>query len=219
MGGFVLVRVHVEILTQYPVWLCRVASHGPDRPGCPDLPLVCSGQAHIPWRPSMKRINLPLFAGCVLALSLLLSTSSLLAEALADFSGKWSFIKAKSKASEGTSFSESEVNLDIKQSQESITIIKTIKNNEGKIDTTIDEYVLDGKQRITNDGSVETKRTNSWSADRKQVILVQTLTLGPRVYTTKDVYSLSDNGNALTIRRAETMDKRKSNEVQVYNRK
>lgn len=73
----------------------------------------------------MKRLSLPLMVGFFLS-SIAFCAFTVSAETQVIFSGKWSFNMDKSKAAEGTSFSGSEITLDILQNQETITITKTI---------------------------------------------------------------------------------------------
>lgn len=146
-------------------------------------------------------------------------SSALFAQNSINLSGKWLFDQSKSKAAEGTSFSGSEVTLDILHNQDSIKIIKTIKNPGGMVDTTIEAYVLDGKEKVTKEASLTTKRTGKRSADKRQIILTQTVSLGANVYITDDVYSLSGDGNVLTIKSSETMNSKKGNILLVYNKK
>ena len=161
----------------------------------------------------MKRFSLPLIIGFFLS-SIAFCAFSVSAETQVIFSGKWSFNMAKSKAAAGTSFSGSEVTLDILQNQESITITKTIKNPGGIIDTTSEDYILDGKEHVTK----ESKKTGSWSADKKQAVLIKTISLGSIVFTTEDIYSLSDDGKILTIQSTEIMNSKKSKILLVYDK-
>lgn len=153
-----------------------------------------------------------------LSLALLACTVVLSAGNLADISGKWSFNPSRSKAAAGTSFSGSEVVLVIAQDPTSIKISKTIKTPGGMVDTTSEDYVLDGKERVTTEGTVVTKRTGNGSADGKSITLVQTISMGSRVFTTEDVYSLSDGGKVLTIQSTETMNSKVGKNVLVYEK-
>ncbi len=154
-----------------------------------------------------------------LLLVLLACTVAWSAGSLVDISGKWSFNASKSKAAAGTSFSGSEVVLLIVQNPTSITITKTITNPGGMVDTTSEDYVLDGKERVTTAGTMVTKRTGSGSADKKRITLVQTLSMGSRVFTTEDVYALSEDGKVLTIQSTETMNAKVGQNVLVYEKR
>lgn len=151
-------------------------------------------------------------------LALLACTVALSASNLADISGKWSFNPSKSKAAAGTSFSGSEVVLVIVQGPTSITVSKTIKTPGGMVDTTSEDYVLDGTERVTTEGTIVTKRTGSGSADGKSLTLVQTISMGSRVFTTEAVYSLSGNGKVLTVQSTETMNSNVGKNVLVYEK-
>jgi hypothetical protein len=166
----------------------------------------------------MKRIGMPLFVVFFLSSTILCCAFAVFAESQVFFSGKWSFNQARSKAAEGTSFSGSEVTLDILQDQKSIKITKTIKNPGGMVDTTSETYTLDGKEHVTKETSLITERTGNWSDDKKQIVLVQRVSLGARVFTTEDVYSLSDDGKVLMIHSAETMNSRKGKSLLVYDK-
>lgn len=168
----------------------------------------------------MKRINLFLIADNILFFAILFNAAVLFAQDPLNLSGKWAFDQDKSKAAEGTSFSGSEVTLDIVHDQYSVKITKIINTPGGLyVDTTFDEYVLDGKEKIIKEASLVTKRTGSWSADKKQIILIKTVTLTSNVYTTEDVYSLADNKNILTVNSSETMNSKKGKILLVYNKK
>lgn len=62
-----------------------------------------------------------------------------------------------------------------------------------------DLELLDGKERVTTASTMVTKRTGSGSADKKRITLVRALSMGSRVFTTEDVYALSEDGKVLTI--------------------
>lgn len=153
------------------------------------------------------------------SLALLVCTVALSAGHLADVSGTWAFNPSRSKAAAGTSFSGSEVVLVIVQAPTSIKITKTIKNPGGMVDTTSEDYVLDGKERVTTEGAVVTKRTGNGSADGKSLTLVQTISMGARVFTTEDVYALSESGKVLTIQSTETMNSKVGKNVLVYEKR
>jgi hypothetical protein len=164
----------------------------------------------------MKRISLLIIVASLLSFTIFFSFT-MFAETQKNFSGKWSFNQIKSKAAEGTSFSGSEVTMDILHENNSITITKTIKNPGGMVDTTSDKYTLDGKETETRETSVITKMTGNWSSDK--IILIKTVLLGSRTFTTEDEYSLSDNGKVLTIQSTETMNSKKSIILLVYDKK
>lgn len=164
----------------------------------------------------MKRISLLLTVVCILSLTILFSFS-MFAETQKNFSGKWSFNQVKSKAAEGTSFSGSEVTLDILHENNSIIITKTIKNPGGMVNTTSEKYSLDGKESVTSEKSVITKMTGNWLSDK--IILIKTVLLGSTTFTSEGVYSLSDNGKVLTIQSTETMNSKKSIILLVYDKK
>jgi hypothetical protein len=163
----------------------------------------------------MKRISLLLIVASLLSCTIFFSFT-MFAETQKNFSGKWSFNQIKSKAAEGTSFSGSEVTMDILHENNSINITKTIKNPGGMVDTTSEKYTLDGKESETRETSVITKLTGNWSSDK--IILIKTVLLGSRTFTTEDLYSLSDDGKVLTIQSAETMNSKKSIIIQVYDK-
>lgn len=167
----------------------------------------------------MKRITLSIIPGGLITAIILSFTSTMFAQNPLNISGEWAFDQLKSKAAEGTSFSGSEVTLNILHNQDSILVTKIIKNPGGMVDTTSEEYVLDGKEKITNEASLITKMTGKWSTDKKQIVLVQTVLLNSNIYTAENVYSLSDNGKVLTINSVETMNSKKSKLLLVYNKK
>lgn len=152
------------------------------------------------------------------ALAVLVCAVALAASTPVDLSGKWTFIQAKSRAAAGTSFSNSEVTLDITQKGTAVQMTKTIKNPGGMVDVTTEDYVLDGKERSTTEGPVVTKRTGTWSTDKKTIVLIQTITLGSRVFTTENVHALSDNGKVLTIQSKEVMNAKEGKLLLVYEK-
>jgi hypothetical protein len=164
----------------------------------------------------VKKISLLLIVGSILSWTIFFSFT-MFAETQKNFSGKWSFNQINSKAAEGTSFSGSDITMDILHENNSITVTKTIKNPGGMVDTTSEKYTLDGKETVTRETSVITKMTGNWSSDK--LILVKTVLMGSRSFTTEDEYSLSDNGKVLTIQSTETMNSKKSIIILVYDKK
>jgi hypothetical protein len=143
----------------------------------------------------------------------------LFAQIPANFSGKWSFNQSKSKSAAGTSFAGSEVTLDIVQTQTSIKITRTNKNQGGVVDTTVEEYTLDGKEQVTKQDQLITKKTGSWSADKQKIILIMIDIMGKNEFRREDSYSLSDGGKTLVIQSIQTMGARAATETLIYEKR
>lgn len=169
----------------------------------------------------MKKMSRRLIVEGLLFLSILFYALTLPAQTSVKFSGKWILNHQKSIGM--SSSSGSELTLDIIQDQNSIQITETNKTPDGTVLSESKEYSLDGKEKViteeSNGVTLVTKRTGKWSADKKQIILAESVSLGPNVYTHEDVYSLSDDEKTLTKLYSETMNGIKENQTRIYDKK
>ena len=123
----------------------------------------------------------------------------LFSQNMTNFTGKWTFDLSKSDLGEGAQYWSGEEILDIIQDKSSIKIIKTsiIPGSESISSTYV--YKFDGKELILKEDFGTTKKNISWSEDGK-ILNINTLTsTSTREYVIIDSYSISQDGNSLTI--------------------
>lgn len=116
----------------------------------------------------------------------------------ADFSGTWTQDNSK-----GNDILKGyNLTLTITQTDKTITITHTFINDKGKEeDSQLTTYNLDGKEVVKKEPQWVTGTTASWSADRKDITIKTTQTLGSQVVESYEIYSLAENGQILTRKR------------------
>lgn len=123
----------------------------------------------------------------------------LFSQNLTNFTGKWTFDLSKSDLGEGAQYWSGEEILDIIQDKSSIKIIKTAQIPGSESISSTDVYKFDGKELILKEDFGTTKKKISWSEDNK-ILIINTLTQSStREYIIIDSYSISQDGNNLTI--------------------
>jgi hypothetical protein len=115
-----------------------------------------------------------------------------------DFSGTW--IQDNSKGNdvlEGINLS-----LTITQTDKTITIKETYFNDKGKEeDSRQSSFSLDGKEVIEKEPQWVTRKSATWSSDKKEITIKTTQTLETQVVEAYEIYSLSESGLLLTLKR------------------
>lgn len=116
----------------------------------------------------------------------------------ADFSGTWTQDNSK-----GNDILEGyNLILTITQTDKTITIKRTFFNDQGK-DEGSDEssFSLDGKEVVIKEPQWVTRQSAIWSPDKKEITIKTTQTLETQVVEAYEIYSLSESGLILTLKR------------------
>lgn len=116
----------------------------------------------------------------------------------ADFSGTWTQDNSK-----GNDILKGyNLTLTITQTDNTITIKRTFFNDQGK-DEGSDEssFSLDGKEVVTKEPQWVTRESATWSPDKKEITIKTTQTLETQVVESYEIYSLSESGLILTLKR------------------
>ena len=141
-----------------------------------------------------KSVKLTLFVMLFFTLNPILFSQN-----MTNFTGKWTFDLSKSDLGEGAKYWSGEEILDITQDESSIKINKTSIIPGSESISATDFYKFDGKELILKEDFGTTKKNISWSEDRK-ILIINTLTsTSQREYIIIDSYSISQDGNTLTI--------------------
>jgi hypothetical protein len=150
-----------------------------------------------------------------------LLSPQLLAQAVANFSGTWTFDTTKSDAGPGGSFTDRDQILRITQNSASITFARTYPSSKF---TATNKFLFDGKVRVQKKDYGTDKISLQWSVDKK-VLTITTITTaetknGPDDFLVAESYKLSDNGRTL-INESYSQSKQlgKTTIVMVYNKK
>jgi hypothetical protein len=116
----------------------------------------------------------------------------------ADFSGTWTQDNSK-----GNDILKGyNLTLTITQTDNAITIKRTFFNDQGK-DEGSDEssFILDGKEVVKKEPQWITSQSATWSPDKKEITIKTTQTLETQVVEAYEIYSLSESGLILTLKR------------------
>ena len=134
---------------------------------------------------------------------ILLATATVKAQNPANFSGKWSYDKTKSKFTKGAYATFDNEILDITQNSATMTLVGTFIRQGSEDYKTTDSYKLDGKEVIVKDDQGTTKKSVKWSEDKKILTITTIMTVISNGisydYLVADSYQLSENGLTLTI--------------------
>ena len=116
----------------------------------------------------------------------------------ADFSGTW--IQDNSK---GNDILEGiHLTLTITQTDKTITIKETYFNDKGKEeDSRQSSFSLDGKEVVKKEPQWVTRQSATWSPDIKEITIKTTQTLETQIVEAYEIYSLSESGLILTLKR------------------
>jgi len=147
----------------------------------------------------LSRSNYLIFRLSLLLL-LFLATSALKAQSPADFSGVWNQDNVKSD----DFYKEFNVKCTIIQNTQTFTVRTTFFEKSGKELTSVESvFNLDGKEVSKEEQGGINKESAVWSADRKTLTTRSTRTVGSDVYGSTAAYTLSDDGNVLTVQTAD----------------
>jgi hypothetical protein len=142
-----------------------------------------------------------------------------------DFSGNWLFDKSISSPEMLESTYPGTVVLKIEQNAGTISFSDTW-SNPGSDDwtTAVESYNLDGKEKITKHEVGTNKNSAKWSKDKKLLTITnldtQKLKGVMQDFLVVDTYSLSENGQTLTIERySKNPVKGEGNGKKIYHRK
>jgi hypothetical protein len=115
-----------------------------------------------------------------------------------DFSGTW--VQDNSKGND--ILKGINLTLSITQTDKTITIKEIFFNDEGKEeDSRQSSYSLDGKEVIQKEGQWVTRKSATWSTDKKEITVKTTQTVETQVIEAFEIYSLSESGLILTLKR------------------
>jgi len=134
----------------------------------------------------------------------LLSSIVLQAQTPANFSGKWEFDKAKSSPNTVHASYDGTVTRQITQNPSRLTY-RDIYTRTGSSDwkTADESFNLDGKEQVKKEGTTTSRKSATWSQEKKVLTLTYTETSVEEEVTTElrvsEIYMLSDNGRTLTI--------------------
>jgi hypothetical protein len=116
----------------------------------------------------------------------------------ADFSGTW--IQDNSKGND--ILKGINLTLTITQTDKTITIKETFFNDKDKEEESRQSsFSLDGKEVIEKEAQWVTRKSATWSPDKKEITIKTTQTLETQVVEAFEIYSLSENGLILTVKR------------------
>jgi hypothetical protein len=139
-----------------------------------------------------------------LLLSVFLISTSLNAQSHVNFSGKWTLDKNKSNPGEDGSFNKTDSVINISQNARKLIIVGTLTLENADDYVSTEKFRLNRNGSIVEDKDITTKSNAVWSADKKHIIITHTITLNSKInqgeYRKEDTYSLSGDGNILTIR-------------------
>jgi hypothetical protein len=115
-----------------------------------------------------------------------------------DFSGTW--LQDTSKGND--ILKGYRITLTITQTDKTITIKESFLNDKGKEeDSRQSSFSLDGKEATVKEAQWITRITATWSPDKKEITIKTTQTVEKQVIEAYEIYSLSENGLILTIKR------------------
>jgi hypothetical protein len=169
---------------------------------------------------SGKRLINNSLHGLFALISLSLLSGSLFAQP--NFSGSWALNESKSTLGDGPRMSASSMTIDQQEGLISIDLVRP--SFDGGDVSSSEKYTLDGKESVNQgmmDSSVKTITT--WSDDKKELRFAKTILFDMNGDTMelkiKDVWSISDDGQTLTVKSAMSSQMGDINLVLVYDKK
>ncbi len=126
---------------------------------------------------------------------ILLSSNSLIAQSVTDFSGEW--IQDNSRSADY--YKDHNIRVTITQSPEAIAIKTTFIDKNGRESSAQESFNLDGNEVKKEEYGRVNATSPSWSPDGKVLTTKTTRTVNSQVYGSTTSYSLSDDGHTLTI--------------------
>jgi hypothetical protein len=162
-------------------------------------------------------ISLP---GLFALVSLSLLSGSLFAQP--NFSGSWALNESKSTLGDGPRMSASSMTINQQEGLISIDLVRP--SFDGGDVSSSEKYTLDGKESVNQgmmDSSVKTITT--WSDDKKELRFAKTVLFDMNGDTMElkitDVWSISDDGQTLTVKSEMSSQMGDINLVLVYDKK
>ncbi len=148
--------------------------------------------------------------------SFLLYAGTLFAQSVPDLSGEWILDNSKSDAL----FKDYIMTSVIHQTAETILIEDTFVMTDGReIKSPANTYTLDGKVSIKEEQGGTDKKSAKWSPDNKSLLINITRTVGTNDYGSNIAYTLSENGNVLTVQTTDINPSGAAPVIQVFNRR
>jgi hypothetical protein len=92
--------------------------------------------------------------------------------------------------------------LSITQTDKNITIKQAIFNDQGKDEgSEQSSFSLDGKEVVKKEPQWVTRQSAIWSPDKKEITIKTSQTTGKQVVESHEMYSISKDGQVLTLKR------------------
>jgi len=136
-----------------------------------------------------------LVSGLLVVIMAMFCSSSLFAQSTADFSGEWMQDTSRSDPY----YKDYNIRITITQTPQAIMIKTTFLDKKGRESSSEQSFNLDGKEVKEKEYGGINAESASWSVDKQTLITKTTRTVGSEVYGSTTTYSLSDNGQTLTI--------------------
>jgi hypothetical protein len=159
----------------------------------------------------------------VIVLCFLFIFSSLYAaDDMVNFSGVWAFNEAKSDLGEG-SRRRADLNLTIKQEGNTLSVERVRENRSGEQTTRTENLTLDGKE-CKNIGSRDREILSvvNWTENKKGLVIKSTSSFEREGETfeikTDQIWTLSEDGNVLTIDYTSTSPRGERKSIHVYDK-
>jgi len=162
---------------------------------------------------SSHRKNLLLRFSVMLSLAFI--TLALAGQKPEDFSGTWTEDNSK-----GNSILEGyNLILTITQTDKTVTINWSFFNDKGKEeDSQLWSYDLDGKEVVKKESGWIEKQSAKLSTDKKEISIKTTQIIEDDANESYDIYSLSENGQLITLKRYNVEAKGEPS-ISLFNRK
>lgn len=133
----------------------------------------------------------------------------------ADFSGTW--IQDNSKGND--ILKGYYMVLTITQTDKTITIKQAVFTDQGKDEGSEQTSLsLDGKEVVKKEPQWVTRQSATWSPDKKEITIKTTQTAGKQAVESYEIYSLSESGLILTLKRYNAQAK-ENILIKVFNKK
>jgi hypothetical protein len=162
---------------------------------------------------SSHRKNLMMRLSVMLSLAFI--TLALAGQKPVDFSGTWTEDHTKGKSIlEGYN-----VIITITQTDKTISIKWSFFNDKGKEeDSQLWSYSFDGKEVVKKESGWVEKQSAKLSADKKEISIKTTQIIEDDANESYDIYSLSENGQVITLKRY-NVEAKDHPYISVFNRK
>jgi hypothetical protein len=159
------------------------------------------------------KVNLKLRA-LLFAAAVCLLTVSVNAQGTTNFSGSWAYNEAKSVLGEG-GFRMISQTITISQNDQTFTLERTFRGQDGEDRKMSETYTLDGKESVNPVFNTSKKSKAVWSADKKVLtvssVMVFEMNGEQNEIKTTEIYKPGETGNSITIdtQSASSMGERK----------